>query len=132
MAFNGRLCTDIRQYLFIYINSLAYHPIRSTIKTLPATLPEVPGRAANVIHHPTPDHRRGLLMKSGEQIYRRSGVGVKRAGSAALRPPTFDGLAEALEVNFILILYLNRKTQLISASLLRLLSQPDVQTLSLR
>ena len=23
-----------------YINSLAYHPIRSTIKTLPATLPE--------------------------------------------------------------------------------------------
>ena len=40
-----------------YINSLAYHPIRSTIKTLPATLPEVPGRAADVIHHSTPDPR---------------------------------------------------------------------------
>ena len=28
------------------------------------------GRAADVIHHPTPDHRRGLLMEFGEQIYR--------------------------------------------------------------
>ena len=44
----------------IYINSLAYHPIRSTIKTLPATLPEVSGRAADVIHHSTPDPRRGV------------------------------------------------------------------------
>ena len=60
------------------------------------------------------------------------GVGVKRARSAVRAHRFYDGLAEALEINFILILYLNRKTQLISASLLRLLSQPDVQTLSLR
>ena len=60
------------------------------------------------------------------------GVGVKRARSAALAHRFYDGLVEALEVNLILILYLNRKTQLISVSLLRLLSQPDVQTLSLR
>ena len=72
-------------------------------------------------------------MLFGDQLWVLfEGVGVKRARSAALRPRFYDGLAEALEVNFILILYLNRKTQLISASLLRLLSQPDVQTLSLR
>ena len=53
----------------IYINSLAYRPIWSTIKTLPATLPEVPGRAADVIHYTTPDPRRGLLMEFGERIY---------------------------------------------------------------
>ena len=85
----------------IYINSLAYHPIRSTIKTLPATLPEVLGRAANVIHHPTTDYRRGLLMESGEQIYRRSGVGVKRAGSAAFGSRMFDGLAKTTDYVFV-------------------------------
>ena len=79
-----------------YINSLAHHPIRSTIKTLPATLAEVPGRAADVIHCSTPDPRRGLLMEFGERIYSWSGVGVKRAMSVALGPPAFDGLAVAV------------------------------------
>ena len=75
----------------------------------------------------------GLLMLFYSQLSASgTGVGVNTARSAALRPRFYDGLAEALEVNFILILYLNRKTQLISASLLRLLSQPDAQTLSLR
>ena len=75
----------------------------------------------------------GLLMPFSYQLpvlFER--VGVKRVRSAALAHRFYDGLAEALEINFILILYLNRKTQLILASLLRLLSQPDVQTLSLR
>ena len=74
----------------------------------------------------------GLLMPFGNQLpVLFEGVGVMVGLSAAHGPPTFDWLAKSPELDFILILYINSKTQLISASLLRPLSQPDVQTLSL-
>ena len=75
----------------------------------------------------------GLLMLFGNQLGGLfKGVGVKRARSAARGPRFYDGLVESVEYNFILILSLSGKTKLISASLLWLLFQPDVQTLSLR
>ena len=72
-----------RQFVTEYtnINNLADHQIWSTIKTLPATLPEVPGRAADVIHHSTSDPRRGLLMLVGNQHWVLfEGWGLKETG----------------------------------------------------
>ena len=44
----------------------------------------------------------GLLMLFNSQLGDSfEGVGVKRAGSAALRPPTFDGLVKAIRDSFV-------------------------------
>ena len=55
---------------------------------------------------------------------------VGRSAASGLR--LYDGLAEAVDHNFILFPSFTGKTQLNSTSLSRLLSLPDVQTLSLR
>ena len=75
----------------------------------------------------------GLLLLFGTQLRDLfEGVGAMVGRAAALGPRFYDGLVETVEYNFILILPLSGKTKLISASLLWLLFQPDVQTLSLR
>ena len=72
-------------------------------------------------------------MPFGNQLWVLfEGVGAMVGRFAARGPQFYDGLAETLEYNFILILSLSGKTKLISASLLRLLFRPDVQTLTLR
>ena len=90
---------------FIYINSLAYHPIRSTIKTLPATLPEPRSQVqAPIIALLEP--RNGVtdaVWQSALGLV--GGVGVKRARSAARGPRFYDGLIETVEYNFIPILF---------------------------
>ena len=72
------------------------------------------------------------MLLANQLLFLFEGVGAMVGRSAALGPRFYDGLAETVEYNFILILSLSGKTKLISASLLRLLFQPDVQTLSLR
>ena len=86
-----------------YINSLSYQQIWSTIKTLPATLPE-PSYQVQVPTIALLEPRNGVtdaVWRSAFALAR--GVGIKRARSAALGPRFYDGLAETL-MNLLSIL----------------------------
>ena len=79
------------------------------------------------------EHRNGFtdaVWLSALDLFER--VEAVAAPSAARGPRSFDGSAEAADQSVFLIPSFTGKTQLISASLLQLLSLPDVQTLSLR
>ena len=83
----GKMCEKLGLCRIIFmtkahVSGQAYHPARSILKTLPATLPEVLGRAAVVIHYTTPAPPTGVtdwLWQSALGLIRRSG-GKKRKG----------------------------------------------------
>ena len=97
----GKMCVKLGHCRIIFMTKAhicgcVYHPARSILKTLPATLPEVLGRAAVVIHYTTPaPPDGGLLTGFGNQLWVLfEGVGVRRGRTAALGPRLCPRLAE--------------------------------------
>ena len=90
----------------ININSLADHHIWSTIKTLPATLPEpsfkVRGPSFEDQGPSFTEHGPrllGLVARSGSNLL--EGVGPRLGWALRLGPRSFDGFAEAMRYSFI-------------------------------